>query len=70
MDEIVSAIDACTKQMTFEKAIEHIIELNEEIRYDFCYECRGNGNDYYLDDNGDLVSACEDCPFNDWSDTE
>lgn len=38
--------------------------------YDFCYECKGNGDDYYVDDNGDLVSACDDCYFYDWSDEE
>ena len=28
---------------------------------DFCYECRGYGDDYYLDDDGELVSACSEC---------
>ena len=31
---------------------------------DHCYECRGYGDDYYFDDDGELVSACDDCPFN------
>lgn len=38
--------------------------------YDRCYECKGNGDDYYIDDNGELVSTCINCPFNDWSDSE
>ena len=29
-----------------------------------CYECTGYGDDYYLDDDGNLISACEDCPHN------
>lgn len=29
-----------------------------------CYECMGLGDDYYLGDDGELVSACEECPFN------
>lgn len=29
--------------------------------YDVCYECTGYGDDYYIDDNGELVSACEEC---------
>lgn len=37
---------------------------------DRCYECRGLGDDYYLDENGELVSACDDCPFNDLNDKE
>ncbi len=32
--------------------------------YDRCYECTGYGDDYYEDENGDLVCACDDCPFN------
>lgn len=29
--------------------------------YDWCDECTGLGDDYYFDENGDLVSACDDC---------
>ena len=32
--------------------------------YDHCYECTGYGDDYYLDEDGDWVSACDDCPYN------
>lgn len=33
---------------------------------DYCYECRGYGNDMYYDEElEDYVFACEDCPFND-----
>ena len=28
---------------------------------DICYECRGYGDDYYYDDNGENVSACDEC---------
>lgn len=38
--------------------------------YDRCYECTGYGDDYILDENGELVSACDDCPFNDLNDEE
>lgn len=27
-----------------------------------CYECRRNGNNYYLDGEGNWVCACPDCP--------
>ena len=33
-------------------------------RYDYCYECTGYGDDYYIDDDGELVCACMECPFN------
>lgn len=32
--------------------------------YDVCYECTGYGDDYYLNDEGEWVSACETCPYN------
>lgn len=31
---------------------------------DYCYECKGYGDDYYTDENGELVSACDECPNN------
>ncbi len=32
--------------------------------YDRCYECTGYGDDYYTDDEGEMVCACDDCPYN------
>lgn len=32
--------------------------------FDRCYECSGYGNDYYVNEDGELVSACDDCPWN------
>lgn len=29
-----------------------------------CYECTGNGDDYYVDENGELVCRCNECPLN------
>ena len=31
---------------------------------DICYECTGYGDDYSLDEDGELVSDCPTCPFN------
>lgn len=28
-----------------------------------CYECMSYGDDWYEDENGELVSACDDCAF-------
>ena len=33
-------------------------------RDDYCYECKGYGDDYYVDEDGELVSNCPDCPYN------
>ena len=50
--------------------------------WDECYECRGLGDDYSFDEDGELVSNCDDCPLNpanleelryaamDWNDDE
>jgi hypothetical protein len=32
--------------------------------YEHCYECSGYGNDYYVDDNGELVCYCSECLLN------
>ena len=37
---------------------------------DYCYECTGYGDDYYIDDDGELVKFCDKCPFNDLNDEE
>lgn len=29
----------------------------------WCNECKGYGDDYYFDEDGELVSACETCPI-------
>lgn len=39
-------------------------EDNDFEDYDYCYECTGYGDDYYVDDNSELVSACDDCIHN------
>lgn len=33
---------------------------------DRCYECTGYGDDYYVDENGELVCACDGCWFNEY----
>ena len=37
---------------------------------DRCYECTGYGDDYYMDENGEWVSACDDCIWNEWESEE
>jgi hypothetical protein len=41
---------------------EEYQEPEEEI--DFCYECRGLGDDYTFDEDGELVDYCDTCPMN------
>ena len=32
--------------------------------YNYCYECRGYGDDYFINDQGELENNCPNCPFN------
>lgn len=36
--------------------------------WDICYECQGYGDDYYVNECGELECACFDCPFSDFND--
>lgn len=38
--------------------------------YDICYECGGYGDDYSIDENGELVWNCPTCLFNPFRDEE
>ena len=38
--------------------------MTEEERFEICYECTGLGDDWYIDDEGELINACNECPFN------
>ena len=29
--------------------------------YDWCYECTGYGDDYYINDDGELECCCDHC---------
>lgn len=42
----------------------------EDENNDHCYECTGYGDDYRLDEDGEWVSACTDCPYNGLDDDE
>ncbi len=36
----------------------------EDYKAETCYECTGYGNDCYVDEHGEFVSACEECWVN------
>lgn len=44
----------------------------DKDEFDYCYECEGYGDDYSVDENGELVHNCETCQSNpfrgDWDD--
>lgn len=42
----------------------------DDFDYDYCYECRGYGDDYYVNEDGELVCRCDDCSYSEsnWKD--
>ncbi len=43
---------------------EEFNDAHTDDNSDRCYECTGYGDDYYVNDEGDFVCACDDCPWN------
>ena len=39
-------------------------ERNKMDYADKCYECTGYGDDYYVNEDGELVSNCGNCLYN------
>lgn len=33
-------------------------------KYDYCYGCTGYGDEYYYNEDGELVCLCDNCPYN------
>lgn len=75
LHKIYYRCDECGADELTEDEIHHVndmdlcehcyIEYEEELdRLDRCYECSGYGDDYSFDDDGELVSNCDDCPWN------
>lgn len=36
----------------------------DEEYYDYCFECGAYGDDYYMDEEGELVCRCPECAMN------
>ena len=42
---------------------------NSSYDPDYCYECSGYGDNYYEDEDGELVCRCPECSFSEfWED--
>ncbi len=78
LHKIYYRCDECGADELTEDEIHHVndmdlcehcyIEYEEELdRLDRCDECSGYGDDYSFDDDGELVSNCENCPWNNTS---
>ena len=53
----MEVVEACAN--TNPKGV--IENMDEDKYFHICYECTSYGDDYYLDDEGELVCACPDC---------
>jgi len=40
-----------------------IKDRDEWDEWEMCDECKANGDDYYLDENGEMICACADCAY-------
>ena len=54
----------------FDEFFEKFEDTTPWDDYDWCYECGGYGDDFYADENGELVWRCWECPFNPIKDDE
>ena len=50
--------------------LEEIGGYEKNMDDDYCYECQGYGDDYYVNDEGELICRCDECSFNEsnWED--
>ena len=39
-------------------------DLEKYDEFDYCYECRIYGDNYYVDEDGNLESFCSQCSMN------
>lgn len=46
-----------------EEPDEDDFDLESALEVDGCYECRAYGDNYSVDENGELVSNCDRCPY-------
>lgn len=37
---------------------------DDDEEWDYCYECTGYGDDYYIDEEGELICRCPECLLN------
>ena len=38
--------------------------IMKKIHMIICYECSGYGDNYYEDEDGELICRCPECPMN------
>lgn len=49
-------------ELTDDCYLDGFDDIYEEL--DPCYECGGYGDDYFINDDGELECCCPTCPFN------
>lgn len=61
-DFYITGADFCHEYEDEGKAVSEY----EMSGADICYECTGYGDDFYWDDDGELVWRCDTCPLRNW----
>lgn len=46
------------------------MRTSDDDDFDYCYECGGYGDDYFINDDGELESYCTHCPFGGYDDDD
>ena len=57
----------CGERLKVDRKVEQMVDTDA---YDYCYECTGYGDDYYIDEYGEFVCRCPECQMNPYRDDE
>lgn len=61
-DECMKMLEDALSKLICSEIEQETVSGGDNMTYDdICYECGGYGDDYYYDENGDLVCACGEC---------
>ena len=71
-DYISDITGFCHKGFELEEGQGDCDDMSDDD-YDYCYECGGYGDDYFINDDGEWEYRCPECPMNpdrpdDWDD--
>ena len=47
-----------------------VLSMNELYDAEYCYECQGYGDDYIMNEDGELECCCFQCPFSPYGEME
>ena len=62
----MSELEEDNREYDVDEDYECDFEESDEYQdaLDYCYECGGYGDDYYFDEDGEMVCRCPECLMN------